>query len=196
MYEGDWKDNKPWGSGVLCYRTPNKKTYYLTYRGEFGNGLKNALGTYHRYNGSYYAGDFKDGKRNGFGMLWRPDGTFYAGYFLNGLCHGSGTQVRVDGNRYNGEWKNGLKNGKGMFYHLDKGQLQTGIWVDDVCVFSVIENLHYRQCSVLPTAYPIIEVRTKRQLTYSCAIYNFITSFNKRFMFFSLTMSNISIINF
>lgn len=158
LYEGEWKDNKPGGFGVLCYPNPNKKTFYLAYRGQFGDGQKNTTGTYHRNTGDYYVGDFKDGKRHGYGMLWNPDGSFYAGDFFNGYCEGSGTYVRTDGNRYDGEWKGGLKHGRGRFFHLNKGQMQTGVWLDNVCVFSVIENIPYRQCALFPTAYPINSV--------------------------------------
>lgn len=91
-------------------------------------------------------------------MLWYPDGSFYAGDFMKGFCHGSGTYVRTDGNRYDGEWKRGLKHGKGRFFHLNKGQMQSGIWVNDICVFSILENIPYRQCSLFPTQYPITQV--------------------------------------
>lgn len=77
---------------------------------------------------------------------------------MKGYCHGSGTYVRTDGNRYDGEWKDGVKHGRGQFLHLNKGLMQTGVWVNNVCVFSVIENILYRQCSLFPTEYPLIEV--------------------------------------
>lgn len=119
------------------------------------NGQRSDGGTVHHNDGSYYVGNFKAGKRNGYGMLWHPDGSFYAGHFINGSCHGSGTYVKTDGNRYDGEWEKGLKHGRGTYFHLNKGQVQSGIWVNDVCVFSVLENIPYRQCSLFPTKYPV-----------------------------------------
>lgn len=163
LYEGDFKDDLPSGFGVLAHPSPDHpKTFCLSYRGDFRDGMKNSGGTYHRTNGTYYNGNWKNGKRHGYGLLWYADGSFYAGHFLKDLRHGSGMFVRTDGNRYEGEWKDGMKHGRGRFFHLDKGQMQEGVWVRDVCVFSTLAIIPFRQCAMFPTKYPIETVKNEK----------------------------------
>lgn len=155
-YEGEFKDGLPCGFGVLAEPSPDHpKTFSLSYRGDFGTGKRNNGGTYHRTNGTYYNGNWKNGKQDGYGLLWYADGSFYAGSFSKGLRHGSGMFVRTDGNRYEGEWRNGMKHGQGRFFHLHTGQMQEGVWVENVCVFSKIVIIPFRQCALFPTKYPI-----------------------------------------
>lgn len=51
-----------------------------------------------------------------------------------------------------------MKHGRGRFYHLDSGQMQEGVWKEDVCIYSTIIDIPYRQSSKYPTPYPIIPV--------------------------------------
>lgn len=164
LYEGEWKNGNPCGFGIVCYPNPNKKTFHLGYKGRFVEGKLNRTGTYHHSDGSYYIGKWKEGKRQGYGIMWYQDGSFYAGDFFNNFRHGLGTYVRPDGKRYDGEWKKGLKHGKGKLLHLNKGQMQLGVWVDDICVFSVIEDIPYRPVAEFFTPYPIQRV-SKRSNT-------------------------------
>jgi len=50
-----------------------------------------------------------------------------------------------NGNLYEGQFTNGKKEGRGVFYHLDKHQVQEGLWENDVCVNSTIEDIDCRQ---------------------------------------------------
>lgn len=50
-----------------------------------------------------------------------------------------------------------MKNGEGTFYHMHTGQIQKGMWLDDVCVTSVMEDVHRQRCD-RPTPYPIPKV--------------------------------------
>jgi hypothetical protein len=52
-----------------------------------------------------------------------------------------------------------MKNGKGVYFHKNTGQAQAGIWIDDVCKTSVIQD-HESRCQTClnPTPYPIPEV--------------------------------------
>lgn len=68
--------------------------------------------------------------------------------------------VNYDGNRYEGGWAKDKKHGKGRYLHLDSGQVQDGVWQEDVCVFSTVRDIPFRQTSVLPTPYPIRKVIT------------------------------------
>lgn len=162
FYEGDFKDNLPNGFGVFARVAPkNWNVYTRTYRGASKAGEKNSIGSYHCKNGTYFLGTWQHGKQEKYGLLWYNDGSFYAGEFSKGVCHGSGMFVRTDGNRYEGEWKDGMKHGKGIFYHLDKGQMQEGVWVKDMCIFSTVSIIPFRQCAMFPTQYAITEVSKK-----------------------------------
>lgn len=165
LYEGDFEDNLPNGFGVFARAFPkNRKHYIRTYRGVSKAGERSTTGSYHDKNGTYYVGNWKDGKQENYGLEWYADGSFYAGEFLKGVCHGSGMFVRTDGNRYEGEWKDGMKHGKGIFYHLNKGQMQKGLWEKDMCIFSTISVIPFRQCALFPSQYPVPEVKEKIHL--------------------------------
>lgn len=68
--------------------------------------------------------------------------------------------VYVNGNRYEGEWKDGMKHGRGRFFHLNRGQMQEGVWVKNICVYSTIIVIPFRQRALDPTYYPIHGVKT------------------------------------
>lgn len=158
VYEGNWVNNRAHGFGVMAYpESSGDKTLHLCYRGQFVNGKQHSGGVYHRSDGTYYNGEWKKGKRDGYGLLWYANGDFYAGYFHKGKRHGLGMFVVTNGNRYEGEWREGLKHGRGRYYHLQKGTLQEGIWVNGNCAFSEIKIIPYRQCAMLPMDYPIWE---------------------------------------
>lgn len=158
IYEGDFKDNLPHSFGVFA-RTAPKNWKLYAYRGVSRAGERNSVGSYHHKDGTYYRGSWKNGKKENYGLRWYVDGSFYAGEFSNGVCHGFGMFVRTDGNRYEGDWKDGMKDGKGIFYHLNKGQMQEGVWVKDRCIFSTISVIPFRQCALFPTQYPVTEVK-------------------------------------
>lgn len=75
--------------------------------------------------------------------------------------------VRADGNRYEGEFQDDLKHGKGLFYHLDNGLVQDGVWHKDMCIYSQMRDLEYRQCAIDPTPYPIPPVSMKEKYSQS-----------------------------
>lgn len=67
----------------------------------------------------------------------------------------------ADENRYEGEWKDDKKHGNGKYYHLDKGQVFIGTWVDDIAKCGVMEDFN-RDTATNPTKYPIPEVELFR----------------------------------
>lgn len=165
LYEGDFRNNYACGHGVYASATSqHPEIFNLLYRGTTNHGVKSNMGSYHE-NNTYYIGDWKRGKQEGYGLCWYPDGSFYSGEFSKGVRHGSGMFVRTDGNRYEGEWKDGAKHGNGRFFHLDKGQMQEGVWVKDICVFSTIQIIPFRQRSLFPTSIPIPEVT---KIVFTC----------------------------
>lgn len=53
-----------------------------------------------------------------------------------------------------------MKNGQGIYHHINTGQVQSGIWLNDVCKTSMIQDDDTRtQISLNPTPYPIPEVK-------------------------------------
>ncbi|XP_030757873.1 MORN repeat-containing protein 3-like isoform X3 [Sitophilus oryzae] len=135
-YIGEWKDDKKSGKGIILTR-----------------------------NDDLYEGDMERNFRHGFGVLSKkiPNTEVYQlcyrGDWKNGKMHG--VFVQANGNRYEGEWRDDLKHGNGLFFHLDNGQLQDGVWVDDWCVHSVLRDINYRQCSIAPTIYPVPQIALK-----------------------------------
>lgn len=157
LYEGDWEKNFRHGFGVLALRRENK-VFILQYRGDWKRGKKSGFGALHHLDGGYYLGNFKNGKQHGYGQMWYADGGFYDGDWRKDQRHGLGMWVRPDGNRFEGAWKFDLKHGKGRFFHLDSGQMQDGVWQEDICVYSFIIDIPFRQTAIDPTLSPIQDV--------------------------------------
>ncbi|XP_075224592.1 uncharacterized protein LOC142326190 isoform X2 [Lycorma delicatula] len=154
VYEGDWLNGKRHGYGILSYQLENL-IRVLKYEGMWENGKPYGFGTQQYDDGSMYEGDWIDGKRSGKGRMWFKDKSFYEGEWLNEKPHGHGLHVYANGNRYEGEWLNGMKYGAGHYYHLDTGQIQNGVWLNDKAVVSQIADSTYRQTAIHPTPYPI-----------------------------------------
>lgn len=79
----------------------------------------------------------------------------------------AGMLVLPNGNRYEGSWLNDQKHGKARLYFLNVGQIQIGVWRLDVCVWSTISNLPFRQAALAPTLYPLPVVSTLMSLNRS-----------------------------
>ena len=117
-YEGDWvygedRDYKWMGFG--------DKDTHPKYQGQVKDGKPNGLGILIYPNliipkylsGTKYIGSWKDGKQNGQGTLSFPDGDKYEGKFKDGEYHGQGTWTMSNGVKYVGEWKYHKKHGQG-----------------------------------------------------------------------------------
>ena len=85
-YNGDWKDDKKDGEGLLQYK-----------------------------DGIEYKGHFEKDKFNGKGEMKWPDGTYYSGYFLDNIFHGEGYLKGSNNHEYHGNFSKGLYNGEGEF---------------------------------------------------------------------------------
>ena len=62
IYEGNWKNGKPDGLGVLTIIDGPK------YQGGFSNGVKNGYGLLSWQDGKVYAGEFQNNDMHGFGV--------------------------------------------------------------------------------------------------------------------------------
>ena len=75
------------------------------------------------------------------------------------VCLVSFLILLANGNRYEGSWGRDVKNGEGKFLFLDRGQVYTGMWVDDVAKCGVLEDVdRSRDTASNPPIYPISEV--------------------------------------
>jgi len=77
-YEGEWKDNKRHGHGILT-----------------------------RADGTKYVGEWADNKPHGQGVLTTPEGRMYTGEWKNGKRNGYGVYTDPDGKKRGGQWNDG-----------------------------------------------------------------------------------------
>lgn len=91
VYEGDVKNGKPHGVGILIYSNGEK------YVGGWKDGIIHGRGTYNWSNGRKYVGLWKDGELHGQGKITHPDGTFFEGEFYKGMTW-KGRDFDKDGN--------------------------------------------------------------------------------------------------
>ena len=76
-YEGDWKNDKMEGRGMLYLNNGNK------YEGHFNNDLKEGKGIYYFNNGDRYEGDWKNNDKEGKGIFHYNNGNIYEGDWKN-----------------------------------------------------------------------------------------------------------------
>jgi hypothetical protein len=123
-YEGEWKDDKQEGRGVMRYYDGSK------YEGEWRYDDKEGKGIMIYSGGSKYEGEWKNDKMEGKGSLIYSDGDKYEGEWKNDKREGKGVMVYSDGSKYEGEWKNDRKEGKGIMVYYD-GSKYEGEWRND-----------------------------------------------------------------
>ena len=100
-YDGEWKDGKPHGKGVLT----GVKRKNLKFVGSFKYGNASGWGTLID-NGSKYVGEFENDKTNGLGKIIFPDGNSYIGEWKNNKFNGMGIYF-VSGSMLGGKFKDG-----------------------------------------------------------------------------------------
>ena len=78
MYNGEWKDNKMDGEGMMKYE-----------------------------DGRIYTGRFDEGIKDGHGVLMWPDGKVYEGGFCKGEFHGVASYTNQEGETRKCQWDHG-----------------------------------------------------------------------------------------
>ena len=146
-YEGEWKNRKRDGVGVLIWKNVAKFTgefledrvwcfvilhhddgdEYMGYWEEF---QAKGVGKYHTKKIMNYDGYWDNDKQNGFGMEKWPRNTKFEGEYLDGNKEGVGILNIEDKGTYQGEMKNGNINGIGKFVFSD-GRSYEGEFVDN-----------------------------------------------------------------
>ncbi len=77
-YDGEWKDNKRHGHGILTRPDGTK------YVGEWAENKPHGQGVLITAEGMIYTGEWKNGKRNGYGVYTDPDGKKRGGQWDDG----------------------------------------------------------------------------------------------------------------
>ena len=102
-YEGQHRDGKPHGRGVLTFANGDR------YVGEFADGEIRGHGTMHLANGDVYGGDGEFDERGfqGCGLYVRANGDRFLGQFRDGRFHGRGTYEWAEGVAATCDWRDG-----------------------------------------------------------------------------------------
>ncbi|XP_058986931.1 MORN repeat-containing protein 3-like isoform X2 [Musca domestica] len=157
IYDGQWHEGKRHGWGMMRRRL-NDGTMERIYAGQWQMDKKCGEGKQFYDDGSIYYGWWRANRRHGLGIQWYGTGDIYLGEWQMDVAHGLGVMLYANGNRYEGYFARGFKNGEGTFYHMHRGQIQKGIWQDDVCKTSMVQD-EFRQQAQNPTQYPIPSLR-------------------------------------
>ena len=121
LYEGEWKDDKFDGYGVMYWKNSD------FYKGEWKKGLKEGKGIYNFCNGDTYEGDFKNDKKEGKGIYTYNKSNIYEGEMKNDYIEGKGIFYWENGDKYVGEFKQGRAEGKGVQFHVN-GEMEMGFF--------------------------------------------------------------------
>eukprot|EP00826_Nyctotherus_ovalis_P051764 TRINITY_DN6485_c0_g2_i3.p1 TRINITY_DN6485_c0_g2~~TRINITY_DN6485_c0_g2_i3.p1 ORF type:complete len:438 (-),score=102.39 TRINITY_DN6485_c0_g2_i3:99-1412(-) len=130
IYEGELKERKCWGKGIIVYKSGRRyegdwvndkrhgKGYEIfasgsTYEGDYMNGYPSGRGIYVWKNGEVYDGEWLTAKKHGDGVWKGTEGDSYIGEWRNNKAEGYGIHYWKNGDKYEGEWKDCLKHGNG-----------------------------------------------------------------------------------
>lgn len=114
IYQGQIKEGRPHGKGVMTYRLTNDKKYQM-YEGEFVEGQMHGKGVMVWQNGDRYNGTFTNNSVTGYGVKENHDGGVYEGNLINGKKEGHGKYNSKDGSTYVGNYKDNQRNGYGVY---------------------------------------------------------------------------------
>lgn len=124
-YEGEWKNDKTHGKGIIFYHD-NEERDRISYHGDFKDGNIEGIGVLEWKNGSKYEGELKNDKRHGKGKIYMSNGSTYEGDWLDNLKHGRGIFIYSKLNekeRYDGEWRFDKMCGEGLIF-MKNGEVQ------------------------------------------------------------------------
>ncbi|XP_078397026.1 ALS2 C-terminal-like protein isoform X1 [Cetorhinus maximus] len=133
VYEGDWYQGKPQGSGIMKW--PDGRNY----AGNYEEGQEHGFGVYVTPAGpeifDCYKCHWKRGKMHGYGICEYGNGMIYKGYFQDKQRHGFGIlhscRLEKFPFKYVGHWENDKKAGFGVFDDHDRGERYIGTWLED-----------------------------------------------------------------
>jgi hypothetical protein len=123
VYDGEWVNGKPHGSGV-----------WATIEGDLHNctgwngGNKHGTTVDVWSDGRVYRGTYQHGKRHGYGVLTWPYGAYYEGQFADDKRNGEGRYCYADGRCYTGTYKDDRPHGYGIMKAEDGTIIYDGFW--------------------------------------------------------------------
>lgn len=112
IYEGELNGTVRMGKGTLRY-APGEGVEMYDYQGQWKDGKMHGTGVLRSVNGEVYNGEFQDGVKHGFGVLTYEKGV-YAGDFENNTMNGSGVMKYLNGDIYSGNYVDGIPWGIGI----------------------------------------------------------------------------------
>ena len=122
-YEGEWKNGKRDGIGILI------KNDVAKFIGEFIEDKANGFGKFINENGDEYLGYWKESLFHGLGIIYNKKKTIsYKGWWKKDKLNGFGIEKRSK-IEYVGEYINGNKEGYGVLYYRNgiyEGQMKDG----------------------------------------------------------------------
>ena len=128
IYEGEWKNGKRDGFGIL---TLFNKSKYIKFIGYFEDDEVVGFGKLLNNKGDICKGQWKDFQINGIGIYQKKKGPIFKGYINKHLFNKFGFEKWPRGSTYIGEYLKGNKNGIGILNFENKasyeGELYDGI---------------------------------------------------------------------
>jgi len=131
LYQGEFRDGRASGRGVLQFRGSDGSTY----EGDFRDDLPNGRGVRSWRNGARYTGEWVAGVRQGNGTMNYGNGTSYTGGWRNDQRSGNGMMSYGGGTTYEGSWANDQRNGTGtyrVFSPNGASAVYSGEWRNDM----------------------------------------------------------------
>lgn len=122
-YDGEWKDNKRNGEGILTFE-----------------------------DGSKYIGHFLNHKRDGQGQYTDAEGNHYIGEWKNNMIEGEGQMTYANGDMYLGEFKKGQRDGWGTIKFASTGLTFTGDWKEGKSQYNPTEIIVSNLPPIIPGA--------------------------------------------
>lgn len=161
-YDGNILNGKRHNFGTLRKPTEND-TFHRTYIGDWKENKRHGEGWCYFRNGNIYLGFWQENHRNGIGIMWYNENNennyfMYMGEWKLNKFHGSGVLWENNFNRYEGYFSDGKKHGEGTFYHCKTGQIQKGMWQNNICVTSILLDGNQRNYCLEPSRFPIPQV--------------------------------------
>ena len=146
-YEGEWKNGKRDGLGLLSWNNDSKfmgnflenKVFGYgklwnengdMYKGNFNEYQTFGFGFYQTKFGAFFKGNWDNDQQSGFGMENWPKGSNFIGEYINGNKNGIGILHFKEKARYEGEFHEGIISGVGTFYFGDDRKYQ-GEWFNN-----------------------------------------------------------------
>ncbi|KAL6764985.1 hypothetical protein V8C86DRAFT_1220949 [Haematococcus lacustris] len=123
-YQGEFDANGK-RSGFGTYRYANG---FMTYEGNFVNGMKHGKGRMKFKDGGYYDGDFQLDEMTGQAIRRFSNGSTYIGTFLKGDMHGSGMLTHRNQDTFEGQMDHNRMHGQGTFRYAN-GDVYRGDFV-------------------------------------------------------------------